>query len=469
MLFSPQTPLFDELPEAGNGGGADFDSMFSSVMAGSSEPAKAEAAPAAPNADPVAAAPAPAAAPSAPAATPAAAPAAVPTPAPEAPKPAEVEPEADKAAEPAIEDPEAEDAELEAAQATDAPNILDLKTSRGKRIYGAYKAYKGFVEALGHEPTTEQIQEHYQAYTDSLSMEQEFLSGDPAAQANFAAYWHDRSPQAFQSFVAQLPEQLAAGDAAAYTAMAVPVLQRYINAQYQLAANETDPDRKAAVLYHARMADWSINNRYRKDNELAAVPAVDPQLAAREQQVALGMQRINEFNQQQQWAAVNQWTQGLNQTVNSELDGAVDTALAPLKAAMPQRIFDAAKRDFTEAVRAHLSKDADGGRIFETNAMRAKQRLSSEDFPALAGIFMQRASRAIRTLAPGFLKDAGVAAQAQSAQRHQALQAAAAAGNVPSAAGAPVAQIPVPASQRKFASKSEQMDAMLEEALGTGR
>ena len=466
MLFAQRAPLFDELPEAGNGGGADFDAMFSSVMSAPEPSTSADTS--APKADPVAAASAPAAAPAVPAATPAAAPAAEPTP--EAPKPAE--PEADKAkpAEPvAIEDPEAEDAELEAAQATDAPNILDLKTSRGKRIYGAYKAYKGFVEALGHEPTTEQIQEHYQAYTDSLSMEQEFLSGDPAAQANFTAYWHGRSPQAFQQFASQLPEQLAQGDPAAYTALAVPVLQRYINAQYQLAANEADPDRKAAVLYHARMADWSINNRYRKDAEIASAPAVDPQLAAREQQVAAGLHQIQQFNQQQQWAAVNQWTQGLNQAVNSELDGAVDTALAPLKAAMPQRIFDAAKRDFTEAVKAHLSKDADGGRVFETNAARAKQRLSSEDFPALAGIFMQRASRAIRTLTPGFLKDAGVAAQVQSTQRHQALQAAAAAGNVPSAAGAPANQLPAPASQRKFASKADQMDAMLDEALGTGR
>ncbi len=457
-MFFPRSPLFDEAGAVGSdGGGASFDAVFDSAMS-APDPA--------PSADPVSAvgsstpdtsasltsgegaAPSPAAPPT-----------------PEA-TPAPVTPEA---AQP--EDPEAEDQELETAQQTEAPNILDLKTSRGKRIYGGYKAYKAFTESLGFEPSVEQIRQHFQAHSDQLAMESEFLSGDPNAIANFASHWYNRSPQAFQQMVSQLPDQLAQGDAATYQAMAVPVIQRYINAMYQQAAQEQNPDQKAAMLYAARMNDWNVFGRFRKDNEITApqqAPA-DPQFAAQQQYVQQGLQQITAWQQQQQVAVAQQWTQGLYQNVNSELGKQVDTALAPLKAALAPRVYAATVRDFTEAVKQHLSQDADGQRIFELNASQAQRRMSSEDYPSLTGIFMSRASRAVRALAPGFLKEAGIAAQAQSAQRHQALAASAAAGNAASATGGPASRSIAPASERQYSSKSEKMDAMMDELLGSGK
>ena len=454
MLFGPLSPLFDADPGAAGAGGADFDAMFSAVVdapatpAADPAPASSVAAPAAPSATPAAAAD------SAPAATPGLDPS----------------PETPAVAAPVIEDPEAEDAALDAAQEDPAaPNLLDLKASRGKRIYGGYKGYKAITEALGHEPTPDQAREYFESHTSNLAMEQEFLSGDPAAVANFSAYWHEKSPQAFQQMVSQLPDQLANGDAAGYQALAVPVLQRYINAMYNAARTETDGDKQKALLYAARMNDWNVFGKFRKDAELAGSPAPDPAFAAQQQYVQQGLQQISAFQQQQQAAAYTNWSNGLSQSINSELGTVIDSALSPLKASLPARLYDAARKDFTEAVKQHLSKDVDGQRVFDLNAARAQQRLSSEDHASLTGVFMQRASRAIRTLAPGFLKEAGAAAQSQSTQRHQALAASAAAGTVPSASGAAAPAATSAVAGRKFGSNGEKMDAMLDELLGTGR
>ena len=66
------------------------------------------------------------------------------------------------------------DKQLEEAQARadaeNAPNNLDLRSSRGKTIYGHHKAIRAVTQALGFEPTPEDMQTWYTSHADHDAM-----------------------------------------------------------------------------------------------------------------------------------------------------------------------------------------------------------------------------------------------------------------------------------------------------------
>lgn len=370
--------------------------------------------------------------------------------------------------EPGDEAPDDEDdTDLDASLADEAKpsNLLDLKQPRGKRIYGAYKQYKAISEALGRELTVEDADQHMKAFTDKVLMEHEFTSGDPAGQLNFINYWNQTSPEAFAQLAAHLPEFLATQNQQAYNQMALPVVQRYINHMYVRANGETDPARKKAMLYMAQMADWDLNDSYKSADQLPQQPsAVQQQTTWVQQQLAL-LQQQQAAQQQRQ---VNEWSTGLDSANSSVLESEVSKVLEPLKATLPQRLFKAAGKEFAEAVREHLAKDVEGERLAMVQRQQAQRQLSSEDAKSLTAQYAQRASRAVRVLAPKFLKELGVQAKSASNAQHTALAASTAAGKAPNGAGAPVQQSIVP-TQRQYATKSAKMEGMLEELLGVKR
>lgn len=367
-----------------------------------------------------------------------------------------------------VEDPQDEfapDDDLDAAQEDAAkPNLLDLKQPRGKRIYQSYKAYKQIAEAVGQELTPESAKQHFESHADKLAMEAEFTSGDPAQVGNWLGYWNSVSPQAMNSAAAQMPDLLAQHNPQAYQAMAVPVLTRYIHALYNRAQQEADPERQKAMLYTAQMADWDLFGSFKKADELKAAPGP---LDEREAQVQQGLKRIEDFNKEQQNARSREWYSGVQKANNSVLEADVDKALAPLKPTLAGRVYSAAKRDFIEAVEQHLNKDVDGQRIFNLQVSRTQMTQQGQE--AITAAFTQRASRAVRALAPGFLKEAGIAAQARSEERHTALASAQAAGTAPAGAGVPVKQSIANVPQKQYASKGEQMDATIDDLFGVKR
>jgi hypothetical protein len=395
------------------------------------------------------------------------APAQSPVPSPEA--PADTEPPPAAGEEGAVEvDDDGDDTDIDTAQTNEATptNALDLKTPRGKRIYGGYKAYKALTEALGRDLTVAEAQDHIAAYSDKLAMEHEFADvapTNPAAAANWLQYWHQTSPEGMANVARQMADYFAnTGDKGAYVALAQPIINRYVNNLYNQATAEANPEIKKAMLFAARMVDWHTSGQYRED---AALPTAPDALAQREQAVQQQWQQVQQFQQQQTVANQTYWNQQLDATNNSALEQAVVSTLEPLKSALPSRLYKAACNDFYGTIQQHLAKDVEGERIYNINRNRAAQRMSSEDQQALTGQFAQRAQRAATALKGQFLKEYGATAQRQSTQRHQALAAAATAGKAPQTAGAPISQS-ITSSNRQYTSKVERMEGTIDELLG---
>jgi hypothetical protein len=360
-----------------------------------------------------------------------------------------------------------DDTDLDENQAKAEPNFLDLKLPRGKRIYGGYKAYKALTEALGRELSVDDARAHMEAYSDKLAMEHEFSAGDPQAAQNWVHFWNSSDPKGMTTVGGQLPDYLATRNPDAYTAMALPVLNRYINAQYARAAGMADSPERKAILYAARVADWVLNDTYRQDEALPQTPSpVDQRAALVDQR----WNQIQSYEQQQAAQRTSEWNQSLATAETSVVRSEAEKYLAPLKSALPGRAFNAAVNDFQEAVKAHLAKDAEGSRIYQINRLKGQQRQSSEDQQMLASAFAGRASRAARSIAPGFLKEYGVVAKANSAARHASLQQAAVAGAAPTSSGQPRQQSILPPQQGQFSSRTEAMESSIDSLLGaTGR
>lgn len=339
-------------------------------------------------------------------------------------------------------------------------NPLDLASSRGQKIYRSYKNYKAVSEAIGEDLTPERATALRDAYVDSELMKYEFASGDPARAKNFVEFWNQTSPEGMQRAAGIIPDTLAEKNPQAYMSLAVPVLSRYNNALYERAQGESNPEAKAALLYAARMIDWDLNGKYRADADLVAKPIV--QADPRAQAVDQRWNEIQRYEQNQQETSRNSWATALDEANSSMLDAQSDKVLAPLKAAYSSdRVYQAARRDFIEAVITQVAKDQGGEQLYQVQRARAMARMSREDLPTLTKQYEQRASRVIRALAPGFLKEAGVAAVKQSQARNEALTSAAAAGASPQSGGAPNPKTVLPVAGN-FRSQGEKFDAEFE-------
>lgn len=368
----------------------------------------------------------------------------------------EVDPIADELA---AEDDTETDAALQEGKAT---NPLDLASSRGQRIYRSYKAYKDISDAVGQDLTPEIAKTHFESFTDKLAMDEDFKASTPESAGNFLAYWNNASPQGMATMAAQMPQLMLQHNQEAYRALALPVITNYISSLYARAAVEQNKEIKDNLTYTARMAEWDLTGKFRDDAAIAAAPQIDPRAA----QIDQRWNQIQAYDRQQQANARGAWEQNLAQTNDSTLVTEADRVLAPLQKALPSaKLFEAARGAFINAVKDHLSKDSEGERAFNLSRASAAQRLSSEDIKTLNSAFAARAIRAIRTLAPAFLKEAGVSVKSQSAQRRTTLEAAQQAGKGPTGSGAPVPQSIVPGTPKQYRSQGEKMEDMLDTLL----
>lgn len=379
--------------------------------------------------------------------------------------PAEGEAEAEEvdpvAEELTAEDDSETDAALEAKQPV---NPLDLASTRGQRIYRSYKALKEISETLGMDLTPPVAKSHYEAFTDKMAMEQEFQAATPETATNWLAYWNNTSPQGMASVASQLPQLMLQHNHEAYRALALPVMGNYINSLYTRAQAETRPDVKEAMIYAARMAEWDLTGKFRDDATLQGQqnPSIDPRSA----QIDARWSQIQNYENQRAAEARSAWDKQLTDANDSTLTAEVDKVLAPLQKALPsQRLFSAAKASFINAVKDLLSKDGEGERAFNLSKQAAMGRLSSEDIKTLNAAYAARANRAVRVLAPDFLKESGVALKTQSAQRQKTLEAAQAVGKAPSGSGAPAPKSIAAGAPKQFRSNSEKMDSMLDDLL----
>jgi len=212
------------------------------------------------------------------------------------------------------------------------------------------------------------------------------------------------------------------------------------------------------------MADYDLRGDFRPADQLKAVPQAT-QVDQREAAINQKLSQITQYEQQQANNRTQNFVSQVNASKDSALDKAVEPVLKSLKATLPARVYAATANDFKDAVKQHLAKDADAQRLFDIRMNQSMRTMSSEDKETLTNQFMQRASRAIRTLAPAFLKEAGVAAVSQNTQVHKQLEQQTAAGAAPNSAGRPVQQSIIPTTQQ-FASRGEEMESKLDALLG---
>jgi alpha-beta hydrolase superfamily lysophospholipase len=116
-------------------------------------------------------------------------------------------------------------------------------------------------------------------------------------------------------------------------------------------------------------------------------------------------------------------------------------------------------------VKQSLANDYDAQRLYDIQLARTAP--TDAGLTQLTNMYMQRASRAIRQLAPALLKEAGAAAVTQNAQQHEALSASAKAGQAPNSGGKPVQQSIAP-NPKQYASMGEKFDDLLADTLGAG-
>lgn len=366
----------------------------------------------------------------------------------------EEKPEAEPEPEP---EPDKEGPEKPAEEKT--PNMLDLKSSRGKRIYAGYKGWRDLTNTLGYEPSIDELKEFHRTHTERMAMEHEFTSADPRAAVNWAQNWNKTSPQGMATVAAVLPDVLASMNSEAYVHMAVPVLNRFANALYERAQTELNAETKARIVDAARIVESQISGRWRTDEELNK--PVDP-LAAREQAIAEQMKQIQTFQQQQ---AEDRWG-GFVRDTDSAIDKAVDEEVAkglePLAKAFKDspKAFQALRNDYRAQV-IDLAQKAEGAfRTFQIRYEQARRTMAETDRAEIVRQFRGMVTRSVAATRANFIRDAaGSLVKANQAQRANLQQAATKAA--PAASNAP--------AQRSMTSpmtKGKSADALIDELLG---
>ena len=119
-----------------------------------------------------------------------------------------------------------------------------------------------------------------------------------------------------------------------------------------------------------------------------------------------------------------------------------------------------------EGIKVVFANDFDAQRLFNVQLNKSQGTRSDRDVESLKNLFMSRASRAIRQLAPALLKEVGAPVVNQNAQTHAALAASAQAGVSPNTGGQPRSQS-IASTPAQYASKSEQLDSTIDAILGT--
>lgn len=368
----------------------------------------------------------------------------------ETPPPAET-----TAEEPPPPEPPEEDEPEDEQKAVSQP--LDLKSSRGKRIYGSYKAFKAITEKLGFEPSVEDIDTFHRLAGDVQAMEADWDSDDPRTTAQFIERWSARSPKGLHNLTQVFPDLIAriattTNQPQLYTQLAGGVLDRYSRALYTQAAEAADPELKKSLTLAAQVIEWQLKGTFKEGPP--PTPQADP-LAEREQSIAAREAALRAQATQTYAAQQSAFIVSTDDAIDASLAQSVDQALASIKPSYQPAVYDAVRAQFMTKVRDGVSQVGEAFKQFQLRYGRAVQARSEQAKADVVRAYASMASRVIQAQRSQFLKSAAQEAVAQSGARHA--QLAANAARVNPASGSPVQQSilpPLPANARA----SERLD-----------
>jgi hypothetical protein len=274
-------------------------------------------------------------------------------------------------------------------------------------------------------------------------MRHDFTSGDPNAALNFAAHWHKVSPQGFGAMAAQLPDYLAkSGDTEGYKAVAVPVLQRYMNARIADFQQEPEGDNKTALYYQIQRLHFDLTGKYLDADKLPQTAAPANPLAEREAYVNRQLAELRQRQQAEESAKAQAFTAEVDATSDSGIVGMVEKAMqdANLDKALPGKVFQATRNDWVNAIKSLMDKDATGKERYEMARERAQRSRTPQDKESLLAMNRRRAQVAFAATRREYITSTTRTAVKANEQKRTALQQTAAAGKTPVAGGAPVPQ-----------------------------
>jgi hypothetical protein len=336
-----------------------------------------------------------------------------------------------------------------------------MQDPRGRQIYAGYKFQRELAKpamedgtgGLGYVPTIEQIREMQQDSSDMQFMVHNFDQAhqNPQYAADFVTNWFGRRGENGQLLpgaihVAQsLPLVLDKIDPALYRAVAMPIMNSYLEERYrQLPTLPTEDDR---VRFLNATLDLESDLSGQTPQQIAdrrgitepvwkqgqapqpRQPGTDPrEMALQQRENAL------RASQQQYIEAQNQqFFDSLNTSIHGLFTADVQAALKPLADAYPgqngqqSRTYLAIANDFSNEVRATLG-DPDKSPAFRLYVMardRAAATRDPRDVRQAAVEYTKVARPLIRQLRADYIQNAGIQLVSQSNARHQVLAEAA--------------------------------------------
>jgi hypothetical protein len=332
-----------------------------------------------------------------------------------------------------------------------------LATTRGKRIYSAFKKEQALARlpeegGIGHSPTVEQVKDYYTAYTDTQAMLHDFGSRSPEAADRFLQHWFGadkdgRLREGVDVVAGKLADALANSNPNLYKAAAVPFLQRYAGAaisrfmeQVESATEPAERERyyNAAQLLHHDLYGKYFDPKTLRNGTVAAQPQNAPDDALRAENERLKAQLTQRDTETQQRTRTEYLKQVETRT-DAALSADVDAALAAVKDTMKPKVYDALKDRFVRDVKALTEKNREGMRLLQIARERAARSGDDAQVGSLVKQWRQMAVNHIYNLRKEYIEAAGQEVKKSSDQKHAQLQQSAQ-KVAPAASGAPVKQ-----------------------------
>lgn len=326
------------------------------------------------------------------------------------------------------------------ADAANEPNNLDLRSPRGRTVYGDHKDTMVVARSLGFKPSPEDIQTWYASHGDLDAMRTDLLSAKPENVANFVQNMATQSPEGMSTLAGVLPEwiarqavhpngQIDPGYAQMYSRMATPILERKERALYERAETSADPELKRSLLHAAKVLEWDRTGKFRADptpGETPPVPQRADPYAAERAQIERDRAELTQIRQSQSQAHIQQFVGATNQSIHSSVSGVADEALAPLKQSQTPEMYEILRDRLLSEVIANIPRNAtDRYREYVNAYERAERSPSSESSAALARLYTSMAVREIQSLRAKYLKMATNGKTEASVATHAALARAA--------------------------------------------
>ena len=362
------------------------------------------------------------------------------------------EPEAQADAQPGDQEQKPEDAPADADSEVGAL----LATTRGKRIYAAFKAQQILSKApeeggIGYAPTVEQIKDFHQAFTDKQAMVADFHSGTPEAAEQWAKFWFGADQNgAYRDgaldVASKIPDFLAQSNVEAYTRLAQPVIERYADAAItrfmDKALAEGEPAKREQYYMAAQYLHHDLFGKYFDPKSKGASSAMQPQADAideRLRRAEAAEQRVQQAQNQQRQAAVQAFGSEIDGKVQDALNSDIEQALAKIKDSVHPKAFAGMKAQFLSEVKADIDKNREAKRLFEIAKAEAVRTGDKSRIANLVRQYRQTALNPILSRRAEYITAAGLAVKSESDARHAQLQRSAS-KTAPASTGAPVPQ-----------------------------